>query len=217
MSFVLISNSQNKSSYAATEEGSLSVDIREQEIELRVQQELDRLRHTIFAEAQSAADESARAALKPLEQQLQNALSALLEASTELTSPLAQKEKYLADLVLDIAFRLSSHIVGVHVTQDQMPLLNLVTKLLDEISADGPLQKNITVHLSPLDLPFIKSNLLESNVNFIEDSSVEPGGALLECPSDTEDFLDRTVWDAQLKSRFDILRQALLPTLQASM
>lgn len=215
MSFVRISPGKGKSTCSATEDFSFSADRQEQEISLRVEQELNRLRPIIMAEAQSAADESAHAMLKPLEQQLKTALSALEEANAEFTNPFAKKEKDIASLIVDIAFQLSHHIVGVHVAQDKMPLLNLITKLLNEINTDGIVQKNIIIHLSSSDFSFIKSHLPQAHVSFIEDSNIEAGGTLLECSSDTEDFLDKTVWDAQLKSRFDILRQALLPIRQA--
>lgn len=211
MSFVLVSHNQNKNIDTSDEKQALLVDRQEQEIELRVQQELEKLRHTILAEAQSAADKSAHAALNPLEQELKNALSSLVEINHQLAAPLAQKEQCLADLILDIAFQLTRHIVGIHVAQDQTPLLHLITKLLNEINNERVLQKQIIIHLSPLDLPFIESNLPEENMILVSDSNIEQGGAILELPSDTEDYLDRTIWDAQLKNRFDILLNALLP------
>lgn len=215
MSFVRISPEKDENTCDAKQDFLFSVDKQEQEIALRVEQELSRLRPIIMAEAQSAADESAHITLKQLEQQLKTALSALEEANAEFINPLAKKEKHIANLIVDIAFQLSHHIVGVHIVQDKIPLLNLITTLLNEINTDGTLQKNIIIHLSSPDFLFLKSHLPEANVSFIEDSSIETGGALLECSSDTEDFLDKTVWDAQLKSRFDVLRQALLPIRQA--
>lgn len=205
MSFIRISRNKHKAGSAPEN------DPQEQEIQRRVLQELEQLRPTMQAEGMAAADAAARVALHPLEQQFQHALSALEEANTQLVTPLARKEHYLAELVLDMAFQLAHHMVGAHVLQDQAPLLDLVTKLLTEAGAERTPQQDLIVRLSPADLPFIKDRLSRDDVSLTADASLSPGSALVELTANNGDPLDRTEWDARLESRFEGLRQALLP------
>lgn len=205
MSFVLASRNKHKA--GSTQEA----DPREQEIQHRVQQELEQLRAAVQAEGAKAAEAAAHAALQSLEHQLQQALSALAEANAQLAAPLARKEHYLADLVLDMALQLAHHMVGVQMTQDKTPLLDLVKKLLEEAGAERTPQQALVVRLSPIDLPFIKERLSQNDVSLIADASLSPGGALVELAANNSDPLDRTEWDARLESRFEGLRQALLP------
>lgn len=209
MSFVLVSRNKQKAGSAP------EVGPHEQEIQRRVQQELEQLRPSVQAEGMAAAEAVARAALQPLEAQFQHALSALEKANAQLAAPLAQKEHYLADLVLDMAFQLARHIVGTQVTQDQAPLLDLVKKLLEEAGSERTAQQNLTLRLSASDLPFVKDRLARNDVILIADESLRPGDALVELAADNADPLDRTEWDARLESRFEGLRQALLPAAGA--
>lgn len=215
MSFVRLSQLKNNNINAVNNGYHLPTDRPEDEVELRVQKELDLLREKIITDAQIAANESAQAELNPVKQELQRALSTIAEINNQLQDPLAQNEQYLADLILDIAFKLSYKIVGVHVIQDKAPLLNLVTELLDEIRTQCSFHRNIIIHLSPFDLAFIKSNLSEADISFAEDPNVETGGAIVELPPVNEDFLDKTIWDARLQSRFEILQNAAFLSTQA--
>ena len=205
MSFVRVSRSKHKAGTAP------ETDPQEQEIQRRVRLELEQLRPTVQAEGMAAAEAAARTALQPLEQQVQHALSALEEANAQLAAPLARKEHDLAELVLDMAIQLARHIVGVQVTQDQTPLLNLVTKLLEEAGEERTPQQSLVVRLSPSDLSFIRDRLPRNDVSLLADASLGSGSALIELTSNNGDPLDRTEWDARLESRFEELRQALLP------
>ena len=207
MSFVLVSRTRKKDpdAPATTDDG------REQEIQRRVQLELEQRQQAAMAAAQDAAESAARAALKPLEQQLQQAVSALKTANTQLVHPLAQKEQDLAELVVDMAFQLARHIVGAQVAQDRAPLLKLVTGLLDEAGAERTPQQTLTIRLHPGDLPFIKDHLAQTEASLVADPTLNPGDALVELVLKNSDLLDKTEWDARLESRLETVARALLP------
>lgn len=214
MSFVLVPRRPHKNISPTVDAPTPPDEAFEQEVQQRVQQELEKLRPIALSEAKTAAEEAARAALQPLKNQFQNALSALEDASDQLTNPLANKEQSLAELALDMAFQLARHIVRAQVTQDRTPLLKLVTDLLQEANVERTPQQNLIVRLSTADMAFLKDHLNETNVNLIADTSISTGGALVELAATNGDPLDKTEWDARLESRFDLLHQALLPTPQ---
>lgn len=209
MSFILASQLRDKKLNANNDEDQTTHCQKEDEIQNRIQHELDIFRQKIIADAKADATASAFAELTPLKQKLERALSSISEINDQLKNPLAQKEKYLADLAIEVAFKVASQIIGAHVLQDKEPLLNLVSGLLNDVKSEHGLNHGIIIHLSPLDLPFIQSNLSETNITLVEDSNIEPGGAVLELPSSGEDFLDKTIWDAQLKSRFENLQKII--------
>lgn len=211
MSFVLVPRDKTRSKLEpqpvpVPDEAALEL-----EVQRRVRDELERLRQSTIAEAKTATETALRKASLPLEQQLQQALSALEEAAAQLTIPLARKEQYLADLSLDMAFQLARHIIGVTVTTDREPLLTLITDLLREAGTGRMPQQNLTVRLHPSDLSFIKEKLPETGFSFVADDSLSPGGALVELTQQDADPLDKTEWDARLENRLGIIQKAILP------
>lgn len=212
MSFVLVPRSKPQDKIEPQPAPAIDEAVLEQEIQRRVKGELDRLRQSTIAEARTATEEAVRNAALPLEQQFQQALSALEDAAAQLTTPLALKEQYLADLSLDMAFQLVRHIIGVTVTQDREPLLKLITDLLREASTKRMPQQSLTIRLHPADLSVIKEKLPESDFSFTADNSLSPGDALVELTQNNADPLDKSEWDARLESRLGIVQKALLPT-----
>lgn len=212
MSFVLVPREKTRNKIEPQATPVLDEAALEQEVQRRVKAELDKLRQSTITEAKTAAEEAVRNAALPLEQQFQQALSALEDATAQLTTPLARKEQYLAELSLDMAFQLARHIIGVTVTQDREPLLTLLTDLLHEASAERMPQQSLTIRLHPADLSVIKEKLPETGFSFTADNSLSPGGALVELTQKNADPLDKTEWDARLESRLGIVQKALLPT-----
>lgn len=212
MSFVLVprhgGKNQDITAPVASAQGN---DALEQEIQRRVRQELERLHQTTVDAATSAAEEAARTSVLSLEEQLRQALSALQAANTQLAVPLARKEQDLAELVLDMGFQLARHIIGEHVQQDQAPLLELVTKLLHEASAERTAQQDIIVRLHPSDLAVIQDKLPAIDIELIADTSLAPGDALVELAMKNGDLLDKAEWDARLETRLEAIHNVLLP------
>ena len=208
MSFVLASRHKHKNRDKTTQAGlSPEDDAQEQEIQRRVQRELDQLHQATMNAAKAAAS----TATQKLEDQLQQAASALQAINTQLAAPLAQKEQDLAELVLDMAFQLARHIIGEHTVQDQAPLLALVTKLLHEASAERTPRQSLILRLHPSDLSVLKDKLPATDIDLVADASLNPGDAFVELVMKDGDQLDKTEWDARLGSRLEALRNIVFP------
>lgn len=210
MSFVKISRREQKNKDGTPNVLSPEAEAQEQEIRNRVQQELDRLRQKVMEEAAEAAAIEARASLQAVELQLRQALSALENACSQLSAPLAQREQDVAELVLDMAFQLASHVVGEHVTRDQAPLMALVTRLLREASAEQTARQRLILRLNPADISSLKNIPQGPDIDLVADAGLSPGGAVVELIAKEGDQLDKAEWDARLESRLEALRKALL-------
>lgn len=210
MSFIKISRTGKTFKDGATDALSPEAEAQEQEIQKRVQQELDKLRQKALEDAAADAKTDARNALQTLETQLQQALAALQDACTQLSAPLAQREQDVAELVLDMAFQLANHIIGEQVTRDSAPLLALVTKLLQEANTERTAQQRLVVRLNPADVSTLKDNPPGHDVELVADASLSPGGAIVELLAKQGDQLDKAEWDARLENRLEKMRKALL-------
>lgn len=212
MSFVLASRHRQKNRDTTNQADlQLENDAQEQEIQRRVQSQLAQLQQTTMDAARAAAEEAARMALLKLEEQLQQALSALQAANAQLAAPFAQKEQDIAELVLDMAFQVARHLTGEHNTQDQSSLLALITKLLIEASAERTTRQSMIVRLHPSDLSTLKDKLPQADIDLVADTSLSPGDAFVELALKDGDPLDKTEWDARLGSRLEALRNAVFP------
>jgi len=207
MSFVTISRNkafvQNVLSLDAAEAAA-----REAEIARRVRQEVAKLHAVAEAEGYAAGDAESRALMAPRAAVLETAIAALQEAAGQLIAPLAQKERDLAELSVELAFLLASHIsLGADISGGG--LLGLVTKLLDEAAAERSARQVLRLRLNPADQLQLEGRIAPEAAQLVADDKIAPGGACVEIITPDGDPVDKIEWDATLQGRLETIRTAL--------
>lgn len=210
MSFVTVSSIRNKAFVQTVlAQDTATIAAQEAEIARRVRQEVAKLREKAEAEGRTAGEAAMRAEMEPLQEALASAVGVLHEASAQLAAPLAQKERDLAGLVIELAFLLAGHIAGVDLSGGNAGLEALVTKLLDEAAAERGPRQNVQLRLNPADHAQLASKISAETAQLIADQNIAPGGAMVEIISPQGDPLDKIEWDATLKGRTEAIRTAL--------
>jgi flagellar biosynthesis/type III secretory pathway protein FliH len=207
MSFVTISRNkafvQNVLSLDAAEAAA-----REAEIARRVRQEVAKLRAAAEAEGHAAGDAESRALMAPRAAVLETTIAALQEAAGQLVAPLAQKERDLAELSVELAFLLASHIsLGTDISAGG--LLGLVTKLLDEAAAERGARQVLRLRLNPADQLQLDGRIAPEAAQLVADDKIAPGGACVEIITPDGDPVDKIEWDATMHGRLETIRTAL--------
>ncbi len=227
MSFVTISHARNK----AFVQNVLSPDTaesaaRDAEIARHVRQEVAKLRDAAEAEARAAGETAARAALAPLEAALGSAIAAFGVAAAQLMAPLAQKERELAELAVELGFLLARHIGLGGLARHSGPgglagnispagdagadgLHGLVTKRLDEAAAERGARQMLRLRLNPADHRLIAGTIPPGAAQLLADETITAGGAMVEIVTPDGDPVDKVEWDATLQGRLETMRAAL--------
>jgi flagellar assembly protein FliH len=179
-------------------------------VERRVQEEVARLRTAAEAEGRAAGEQAGHAAAQAeTASGAAPAIKALQEAWNQLGAPLRQREQDVAALVMDLAFELARHIVGVEVTANAGSLRTLVMQLLQEAAAERTSKQRIVVRLNPADHVVLEKLLVLEEGRLIADPAVSRGGAMVELIAPEGDPLDRIEWDATIEARVASVRAAL--------
>ena len=179
------------------------------EIERQVTEKVAALHAATLAKAKDAAEAQSRALLSTQTAQLAQTMATLNQAIAQLATPLAEKEQELADLVLDMAFQLARHIAGGESGHAREDLFTLVSGLLSEAGAERQSGQKLRLCLHPSDLETLRAQALACEAEAQADESITPGGAVIELLGQSQDPLDKTVWDARLESRLAAARAAL--------
>lgn len=179
------------------------------EVERQVTEKLAELHAQTLAKAKKAGEAEARTVLSAQTAQLTQTMASLNQAIAQLATPLAEKEQELAELVLDMAFQLACHIAGGQSGHAREDLFTLVSGLLNEAKAERRAGQKLRLSLHPSDLETIRAHALACEAETQEDASITPGGAVLELLGQSQDSLDKTVWDARLENRLAAARTAL--------
>lgn len=210
MSFIKISSARLVTSppRSSPDPTTLQV-IQTAEIDRQVTSRLAALHDEIAAKAKQAGEAEAQASLSVHSAQLAQTMAALNQAIAQLATPLAEKEQELADLVLDMAFQLARHIAGGQSGHAREDLFPLVSGLLNEAGTERRTGQKLRLSLHPSDLETVRAQALACEAEIQEDESLTPGGAVIELLGQSQDPLDKTVWDARLESRLAATRSAL--------
>ncbi len=171
--------------------------------------ELAALRAQAREEGRAAGEAEGRAALHVQAEALENAAAALRAAGAQLAAPLAETEHDLADLVLDLAFELAAHVVGVEVATSPASLKTLVVRLIQEAATERGPKQSIVVRLNPADHALIAPMLAADHAHLLPDAAISRGGALVEVIAPNGDPIDKTEWDATIEARIAAMRAAL--------
>jgi flagellar assembly protein FliH len=218
MSFLLVSRAKtgdaakpNGAPPARASETAVALDeeAMRAEIAREVAAEVARLRARAEAEGRAQGEAEARVALEAEAQALRQAVAALTDSARQLAAPLADKELDLADLVMDLAFELARHVIGVEVASSPASLRTLVTRLIQEAAIERGPKQSIVVRLNPEDHAVIEPMLMADNAHLLADSAIAQGGALVEIIAPNGDPIDKTEWDATIDSRMATMRAAL--------
>ena len=179
-------------------------------VERRVREEVARLRAAAEAEGRAAGEQAGHAAAQAeTVSRVAPAIKALQEAWNQLGAPLRQREQDVAALVMDLAFELARHIVGVEVTTNADSLRTLVTQLLQEAAAERTSKQRVVVRLNPADHAVLAKLLVLEDGKLTADPAVSRGGAMVELIAPEGDPLDRIEWDATIEARVASVRAAL--------
>jgi flagellar assembly protein FliH len=208
MSFVTTGQGRGQAFVQAVlSQDSASLAAQEAEIVRRVRNEVSRLRAQAQAEASREAQAEAATQLAVETAALHSARDALTAACAELAAPLAGKEAELAELVTDLAFRLTCHITGTQAATDPAALQTLVTKLLTEAAAERAPQQSLRLRLHPTDHAYLAPLIPPETATLHADPGLTPGSALLEFQSPDNDPAPE--WNASLPARLATLQTAL--------
>jgi len=181
----------------------------EEEISRRVRHEVSRILPKVEAEAVARGEAEGRAELAQEHNALASALLTLKETAGQLAAPLAKKEADLAELVIELAFILAHHVIGVEVSTRPASLLKLVNEVIAEATDEKSPRQSIILRLNPADYAHLRP-LISEDVAIIEPSeSIAQGGAVVEIVSPDGDPFNKVEWDATLRSRIGHLRDAL--------
>ncbi|MBW4024872.1 MAG: hypothetical protein HIU92_17385 [Proteobacteria bacterium] len=189
---------------------------REAVIAERVEQEVGRIRARAEADgrargeamAQRTAEATAAAAAAETAG-ISAAVNALDNAWTQLAAPLAQKEQELADLVMELAFELARHIVGLELALRPESVAPLVDGLVEEACRARTVQQSIVIRLNPADHGIVEPRMAIEHAHLLADAQIERGGAVVELIASGGDPIDKIEWDGTLASRLDTVRAAL--------
>jgi len=181
---------------------------REAEIARRVRQEVAKLREAAVAEGRAAGDAASRAVMAPRAAVLETSIAALQEAAGQLVTPLAQKERDLAELSVELAFLLARHI-SLGADTGAGNLQGLVTKLLEEAAAERGARQILRLRLNPADHMQLEGRIAPEAAQLIADDKIAPGGARVEIITPDGDPVDKIEWDATMHGRLETIRTAL--------
>lgn len=218
MSFVLIRAEPEPVPAAMDEATAAALATAAQAAKRRIAQEVASrvaaLRDAAEAEGRAAGEALARAAADAArighEQAVASAIAAFSAAAAELVAPLAQKEQELARLITELAFILARHVVRQEVALRPDSLCALVTTLLDEAVRERHSGQSIIVRLHPQDHATLAPEFNLPQVHLLADGQIERGGTLVELLTSHGDPVDKIEWDAQIGSRLETMRAALL-------
>ncbi|HTI00219.1 MAG TPA: FliH/SctL family protein [Acidisoma sp.] len=218
MSFVLIRKEPEPVTAVGSEEAAAAVaaeaEAAAQRIAECVAERVAALRGAAEAEGRAAGEAETRAAAEAArigqEKAVRTAISAFSAATAELMAPLARKEHDLAGLITELAFMLARHVVRQEVALRPDSLRALVATLLDEAVRERHSGQSIVVRLNPQDHTVIAPQFDLPQVHLLADGQIERGGTLVELLTSDGDPIDKIEWDAQIGSRLETLRAALL-------
>jgi flagellar assembly protein FliH len=207
MSFVTISRNKAFVQNVLLQDAA-EVAAREAEIARRVRQEVGKLRDAAQAEGRAVGDAASRAEMAPRAAVLETSIAALQEAAEQMAAPLAQKERDLAELAVELAFLLARHIsLGADTTAGA--LQGLVTKLLGEAAAERGARQIVRLRLNPADQIQLEGRIAPEIAELAADDKIAPGGACVEILTPDGDPVDKVEWDASLHGRLETIRAAL--------
>lgn len=213
MSFVIVkqiyeATSPERLLQMAEEAAALEVTISE-----RVAQEIKQLRQQAEAAGRAQGEAEARSAAlaeqATQEAAVNAAVSAFGAAWAQLSAPLAQKEKELAELITELAFMLARHIIGVEVTLNAEGVKLLVDALLTEAARERGAQQSIVIRLNPEDHAVLEPYVRIDHAHMLADTHVARGGTIIELIAPGGDPIDKVEWDAQIETRLETMRSAL--------
>jgi len=212
MSFVTIS--RNKAFVQSVlSQDAAEIAAQEAEIARRVRQEVAKLREAAEAEAREAGEAAVRAVMAPRTAALETVIAAVQEAATQLIAPLAQKERDLAELAVELAYLLARHIsLGADAgpaNQQGGGLQTLVTKLLDEAGSERGARQILRLRLNPADQLQLDGKFPPETAQLVADEKIAPGGACVEIVTPDGDPVDKIEWDATLHGRLETIRAGL--------
>lgn len=207
MSFVTISRGKSFVQTVLSQDAA-GIAAQDAEIARRVRQEAAKWRDAAEGEGRAAGEAAARAAMAPRAAALDSALAALAGAAAQLVAPLAQKERDLAELAVELAFLLARHI-SLGAETSQTALQGLVTKLLDEAAAERGARQVLRLRLNPADQLQLDGKLPPETAQLVADEKIAPGGAVVEIITPDGDPVDKIEWDATLQGRLETIRAAL--------
>jgi flagellar biosynthesis/type III secretory pathway protein FliH len=204
MSFVTISRNKTFVQSVLSQDVA-AIAAQEAEMARRVRQEVAKLRDAAEAEGRAAGEAAIHAIMAPRAAALETALAALQEAALQLAAPLAQKERDLAALSVELAYLLARHISQ----GADANLQGLVTKLLDEAAAERGARQTLRLRLNPADHIQLDGRLPAESAELVADEKITPGGAVVEIITPDGDPVDKIEWDATLEGRWETIRAAL--------
>jgi flagellar biosynthesis/type III secretory pathway protein FliH len=209
MSFLLIPRVRPNGGVVNGNHAAVPDEARAGEIAQAVRLDVARLRAAAEAEGRAKGEAEGRGLLQAQAASLAGAEEALRAAWRQLAAPLAETENDLADLILDLAFELARHLVGVEVAGNPASLKPLVTRLIQEAAIERGMKQSLVVRLNPADHAAIEPIMALDNAHLLADAAVAQGGALVEIIAPNGDPLDKTEWDATIEARAAALRLAL--------
>lgn len=209
MSFLLIPRDKPRGGMAPGLAAPAVDEAREAEIAQAAGLEVARLRHAAQEEGRAAGEAAGRAGMEMQAAALAQAAQALTAAWRQLAAPLASTERDLADLVLDFAYEIARHLVGVEAAANPAGLKDLVTRLIQEAAAERGPRQSLVVRLHPADHAAIAPVLALDAAHLLADAAITQGGALVEIIAPDGDKLDKTEWDATIEGRLGAMRLAL--------
>jgi flagellar assembly protein FliH len=207
MSFVTISRNKAFVQNVLSQDAA-DIAAQEADIARRVRQEVGKLREAAEAEGRAAGEGAARTLMAPRAAALETAITALAEAAGQLTAPLAQKERDLAELSVELAFLLARHI-SLGAEASSAGLHGLVTKLLDEAASERGARQVLRLRLNPADQLQLDGKFPPETAQLVADDKITPGGAVVEIITPDGDPVDKIEWDATMQGRLETIRAAL--------
>ena len=158
------------------------------------EKELEEAYQRGFTEAQAPLNEEISRLQNELaaqQQQIQEELAAMGNAYQQVLNAIEQQ---MLDTTRETSFKLAEAIIGDQL-KDKETMLDMTARLLRDIQSGT----DTLVKLSPEDHGAIGEQLAGPTLRCLPDASLKPGDIQIEQP---ESF-----WDANLKSRLDVLRE----------
>jgi len=209
MSFLVIPRDRPHGGVVPGSAKAAAEEARAAEIAQAVRLEVARLRDAAEAEGKAAGEAAGRALIEAKAAALETAAQALQAAWRQLAAPLAATERDLAELVMNFAFEIARHLIGVEVAANPAGLKALVTRLIQEAAAERGPKQSLVVRLNPADLTAIEPMIALDQAHLLADAAIAQGGALVEIIAPNGDPLDKTEWDATIEGRLNAMRLAL--------
>lgn len=210
MSYVSVRRSEVLNAPAAAPQDMQPAQAVGADISARVKREVERLRKQAEAEGRQSGEQQGRAAARAeTEAAMQSAVSAFQQAKRQLEAPLASLEDDIAEIVVDLAFRMARHIIGVEVKSGNASVRPLVAQLVREAEAERNPGQSIVMRLNPDDEKTLESQDRPENTRIIADASISRGGAIVEIVVPDGDPIEKIEWDATIEARLAALRDSL--------